>query len=168
MDTLFPGLFNAPNIHPLFVHFPIVLWAVATLFLVIGAARRRDDVTACGRWLLYLGAASSIVGLITGYVATDSMDHGAPGHEFIHDHKNYMIAATVMGVVTAVAAFALRWRAESVERQRIGRWIVVGFAVATMATTMLGADRGANLVFEHGIGTPGATEAAHTSSTRAH
>ncbi len=160
MESLFPGLFNAPNIHPLFAHFPIVLWAVATLFLVIGAARRRDDVTASGRWLLYLGAASSIVGLITGYVATDSMDHGAPGHEFIHDHKYLMLVATAVGIVAAGAAFALRRRKES-----LYRWIVTGLAIATMATTMIGADRGANLVFEHGIGTPGAAEAAHTSSS---
>ncbi len=136
MDTLFPGLFNAPNVHPLFVHFPIVLWAVAALFLVIGAGRGRDDVTACGRWLLYLGAASSVVALVTGYLATESMGHGAPGHEFVHDHKYFMLVATAIGVVAA--------------------------------TTMLGADRGANLVFQHGIGTPAAAEAAQTSSTHGH
>ena len=55
METLLPGLFHAPNIHPIFVHFPIVLWAVAALFLVIGTVRRRDNVSACGCWLLYMG-----------------------------------------------------------------------------------------------------------------
>ncbi len=163
METLFPGLFNAPNIHPLFVHFPIVLWAVAALFLVVGAARGRDDVTACGRWLLYLGAASSVVALITGYFATESMGHDAPGHGFVHDHKSFMLVATAIGIVAAGAAFALRRRAES-----LYRWIITGLAVVTVATTMLGADRGASLVFQHGIGTPGAADAAQTPSAHGH
>jgi len=164
VEALFPGLYHVPNLHPLFVHFPVVLWVLAPLFLVVGTLRDRAGLVASGRWLLYLGAAASVIALATGYLATDAMDHNAPGHEFVHYHKNFMIAAPVSGAVAAAAAFALRRRAEV-----LYRWIVVGLAVGTMATTMLGADRGAELVYRHGIGTPGAAmapaDAAAPSST---
>ena len=36
MNDLLPGLELAPNVHPVFVHFPIALWPTALLFYALG------------------------------------------------------------------------------------------------------------------------------------
>jgi len=35
MDSILPGLTGAPNVHPIFVHFPVVLWPTALLLLAL-------------------------------------------------------------------------------------------------------------------------------------
>lgn len=39
MERLLPGLAAAPNIHPLFVHFPIAFWLAALLFCCLALLR---------------------------------------------------------------------------------------------------------------------------------
>ena len=43
MEVLFPGLSSALNVHPLFVHFPIVLWLTALLFWGLALWLERVD-----------------------------------------------------------------------------------------------------------------------------
>jgi hypothetical protein len=44
METLLPGLHGAPNAHPVFLHFPLVLLVTACAFAVIAALRASDDL----------------------------------------------------------------------------------------------------------------------------
>ena len=44
------------------------------------------------------GTVGAIVSLATGYLATWSMGHDAPGHDVIHIHRNWMIATTILAV----------------------------------------------------------------------
>lgn len=148
LEEIFPGLAHAPNVHPLFVHFPIALWLVAALFCVIGALRQREDLFAVGRWLLYLGALGAAVAVGTGLWAADTMGHDSPGHELVHVHRDLMLAASGIGLTATIAAWALR------RRQSIGvRWGITALALATVGVLTIGADRGAGLVFQYGIGT---------------
>lgn len=143
LEEIFPGLAHVPNVHPLFVHFPIALWLVAGLFCVIGSLRQRGDLFAAGRWLLYLGALGAAVAVGTGLWAADTMGHDSPGHELVHVHRDLMLAASGIGLTATTAAWVLR------KRQSAGaRW---GFTALALAT--IGADRGAALVFQYGIGT---------------
>ncbi len=52
MEVLFPGLSSALNVHPLFVHFPIVLWLTALLFWGLALWLEREVLWDVGRWLL--------------------------------------------------------------------------------------------------------------------
>lgn len=149
MKELLPGLYHAPNIHPLVVHFPIALWVAALLFLGLGSLRRRDDLFRVGCWLLYLGLAAAAVSVGTGLWAAEKLGHDSPGHDLVHVHRNWMLVASGFGALTAGAAFLLRKRMSAAFR-----WAITGGMIVTVALMTLGADRGAELVFRYGVGTP--------------
>lgn len=147
LEKILPGLTHIPNLHPIFVHFPIAFWAGAALFLTLGALRRRDHLFDAGRWLLYLGTASAGVAVATGLWAADTMGHDSAGHELVHVHRNIMLAASGLGFVAALAAATYR---ES--HGTAAKWAITALMWVTLALLTLGADRGAALVFRHGIG----------------
>lgn len=146
MDAVMPGLAAAQDVHPMLVHFPIALWAAGLLFWVLGL-RHREELWRAGRWLLYLGALSAVAAVASGLWAADRIGHDTPGHDLVHVHRNFMIAATALGAATA----ALAWMG----RTRTDGWTRAGLLaglVLTVAVCALGADRGALLVYGHGIG----------------
>lgn len=147
MSELFPGLTMAPNIHPLIVHFPIALWSAALFFSVVGALRAHEDLFRTGRWLVYLGTLGAAAALATGYWATEKMGHDAPGHDLVHVHRDFMLIASGLGLLTTGLFFWLRTRTRGT-----GRWVCVAALALTVAVMTLGADRGAALVYVHGVG----------------
>ena len=147
MTTLFPGLLAAEDIHPLFVHFPVALWPTAAAFYAFGVFKDHQGALDAGRWLAYVGLAGAAAALLTGFLAADRLGHASAGHEHVHVHRNWMIAATV--VVGAAAAVA-RWAATRVSPRLQG--VALALLLAGVGVTMLGADRGARLVFEFGMG----------------
>lgn len=147
LEQVLPGIVNAPTLHPMFVHFPIALWASAGLFLLLGMLRRRDDLFTAGRWLLYLGAIGAAVAVATGLWAADALGHESSGHELVHVHRDFMLAASGLGVISAFGAAALR------NRQNVAaKWGLTVLTLVTISILTLGADRGAALVFQHGVG----------------
>jgi uncharacterized membrane protein len=147
MEALLPGLSSLANIHPLFVHFPIALWTTALLFWALALVRDRDHLWAVGRWLVYLSLLASLPSIGSGLWAAETLGHDSSGHDLVHIHRNWMFAASALGLATGSLAF--------VSRRRGGpgpRWSLLGMLLATVVVTMLGADRGAVLVFGHGMG----------------
>ena len=153
LEEILPGVIQAPNLHPMFVHFPIALWAVAGLFIFLGTLRRRDDLFATGRWLLYLGAIGAAAAVATGLWAADALGHDSPGHELVHVHRDLMLATSGLGLIATLGAAALRDR-----RHVAAKWVVTALTLATIGVLTLGADRGAALVFQHGVGVAAQTE----------
>ena len=148
MNELLPGLSHAPNIHPLVVHFPVALWPAALLFAVVGAWRGRDDLFKVGRWLAYLGMIGAALAVATGFLATAEMGHDAPGHDLVHVHRDFMIVASILGLVTTILFAALRKR-----QSKAVQWTLVAALSLSVVVMTLGADRGAALVFQYGVGT---------------
>lgn len=155
MSELLPGLESAPNIHPMFVHIPLALWLAALVFWLAGALTRRDRVFQAGRWIAYLAALGAVAAVATGLAAEAELGHHSPHHEAIHAHRNWMIAASVLGVGTALLAHATRR-----QTGRAIRWLLTALMALTVAVSTLGADRGAALIFRDGIGAPGRPAAA--------
>ncbi len=147
MEAFFPGLSSAPNVHPLLVHFPIALWPTALGFWLVALFTGRAHLWAIGRWLLYLGVVGAAAALASGLWAEETLEHGAGVHELIEAHRNWMFAAGGLGVVTAGLAFRARRRGVTDPA-----WSLVALLMATVIVTALGSDRGAFLVFGHGVG----------------
>jgi uncharacterized membrane protein len=150
VDSVLPGLASSPHLHPVFVHFPIALWLTALLFWSLAFARRREDLWRFGRWLLYLGVVGAAVAVGTGLWAEEQLEHSSPGHDLVHTHRNWMLAASALGLGVAAGAFVTRRSAST----RLRGWFL-GALLATTILMSLGADRGALLVFRYGIGTLG-------------
>ena len=168
MEDVLPGLTSALNVHPVFVHFPIAFLVAALLFSCLSLWGRRESVVAAGRWMLYLGTLGAVVAVLSGFMATSEMGHDTPGHDLVHTHRNFMIVATVLALLTTAVTFA--WRKNTAP---IPRFVQLALLVVTVTVVGLGADRGALLVYRYSIGTRGETPPAshhhdHGSGTHKH
>lgn len=152
IEQILPGLTAMQNIHPMFVHFPIAFF-LGALVMESAAIVIHERFHVVATWLLYLGAFAAVVTATTGLhamnqIAAVSGGHEGPGHEFIHLHQKWMVAVTTVGVLLAGYLFWInkknRWIAH--------RWgLFLGLLLLSIGLT-LGADRGARLVFEFGVG----------------
>ena len=154
METLFPGMAALQNnIHPMLVHFPIAFF-LGALAMEGMAVLHDEKFHFAATWMLYLGTLSALVALPTGFIAanlvaaTDPRGHDAPGHDFIHIHRNWMIATTAMGVFLTGYLFWINQK----EKWASQRWGLLFGLVVLSALVALGADRGGRLVFEFGVG----------------
>lgn len=153
MDIL-PGLQNAQNIHPLFVHFPIALILVSLLFEAIWWLTKKEQFRNTATSLLYLGALSAVAAVITGYIASNGLGHDAPGHEFVHEHRDVMLWMSGLLVVTTFLVVFVRTLRE-------GQWrrLLIAPLLVISGLLIYGADKGGQLVFEYGTGVRAVSEA---------
>jgi uncharacterized membrane protein len=159
LETIMPGLTGMPNSHPLFVHAPVILWPLAAIAWWAGVVRAKDELLTAGRWLAHLALASAAVTVITGLRAEASLGHESTHHDLVHVHKYFMLATTALGALTSVLLHLLR---KSTERR--ARAVAGVLLIATVAVMILGADRGALLVYHHGMGTRVPPEATPKAS----
>jgi uncharacterized membrane protein len=148
MDPLWEGIQEAPNVHPLFLHFPIVLLPLALAFWLLALATSRADFFKMGRWVLTLAALSAIPAAWSGMAAEEQVGHDTHLHELIHRHKAFMLTGSGLSMVLAGAGFLAR----KTKDQGLQMALATGLA-ATVAVMMFGADHGGHAVFGHGIGT---------------
>jgi uncharacterized membrane protein len=153
VDAILPGLKAMLNYHPVFVHFPIALWLGALLFEALAAARSsaargtsKEELHRTAVLLLYLGTLSAFFAVGTGLLAEDSVPQSSPAHDVMELHQTLTLIATSLAGL-CMAAFFLRENFTSRRRK-----IFLFGLVALAALMAVGADRGAQLVYQYGTG----------------
>jgi uncharacterized membrane protein len=141
----------APNFHPLFVHLPIAWWIGAVVVDLIALVLRRAawaDTTAA---VLYpAGALSAAAAYLTGRQAAATVHITGMAHPLVQQHWNWALATTIAFAVVALVRLWVR-----VVRPQSSGWVRVALAVAALGALVVlfeTGDRGARLVFEHGVG----------------
>ena len=141
---MLPGLKAALNYHPMFVHFPIVLWLAALLFEILAVWRASDELQRMASRMLYLGTLAAVVTVMTGLAAQNSVAPGA-AQRAVGIHETLMLTATSLAI--ALCSFAFFMRKNFTPQLR--KVLLLGLAVLGVLLT-IGADRGAQLVYEYG------------------
>ena len=156
----FPPIPNWDALHPLIIHFPIVLLLIAPIFIVVGAAlspgKGRPHLIAA-MILLLVGTASTFVAVETGEAARKLADR-SPGVEQVLQHHQSLAERTqaafnVLSLifVTLVAMPLLLKRADT----RLTTTILpLAFLVLYTAGALLlvnTAHNGGRLVHEFGV-----------------
>jgi uncharacterized membrane protein len=141
---MFGGYRAALNHHPMFVHFPIVLWLVALLFELLAAWRDSDELQRTSSRMLYLGTLAAIVTAFTGFSAQKSIPPG-DAQRVVGIHETLMLVSTSLALALCILAFVTRRASKPLRR----RWMLVGLFVLGILLT-IGADRGAQLVYGYG------------------
>ncbi|KAA3656849.1 MAG: hypothetical protein DWQ10_14505 [Calditrichaeota bacterium] len=144
---VFQGLTAVQNIHPLFVHFPIALVLVTLLFEVIWWFAGKEQFRQFATYLLYLAAVSAIASVVTGYWASEGLGHDAPGHEFVHEHRDVMFWMTGFLVATSIAVIFI----EPLRTGKLRKLLILPLLIIS-GLLIDGADKGGFLVYEHGMG----------------
>lgn len=142
----------APNIHPMIVHFPIVLLMVAIFFDTIHLFIKKYDWLEKSALALYLlGTIAIVITYFTGRAAADGLDIPARVIPAVTDHADW-----------AEITFWF-FIAFSVVRLTIGIWFKSLKKIIVIPIVLIGllgiyflyqtADYGAKLVFGYGLGT---------------
>jgi len=141
---MLPGLKAILNIHPMFVHFPIALWLGALVFEALAVALGSDEWHRTAARILYLGTLAGAVTIFTGIAAEKSVPPG-PAMVVVGIHETLMMITT--SVAVGLSLFALAFRRNFTATFR--KYLLAGLIVMAILMTM-GADRGAQLVYEYG------------------
>lgn len=152
----------APNIHPLVVHFPIAWWIAAVVVDLIALMLPKAVWANTTASALYpAGAVSAALAYFTGREAAATVMTPGMAHPIIMEHWNWALATTLAFAAIALIRFSVLFR-----RPQPPRWVRTALAVAALAALVSlfeTGERGARLVFEHGVGVamPGGAAPKH-------
>ena len=121
MDMVFPGLRAMENIHPVVVHFPIVLLPLALLFQIL-AVGRGNDRQRIALWFLWLGTLGALAAATTGLLAEAEVEHPEAAHEVMELHKTLMLTTTGLGALLSMLA-PVQWRAAALSGEHKQHWL---------------------------------------------
>jgi uncharacterized membrane protein len=141
---MLPGLKAALNFHPVFVHFPIVLWLAALLFELLAVWRASEEMQRTAARLLYLGTLAAIVTVLSGMAAQESVPPG-DAKRIVEIHETLMLISTSLAAGLCLFAFFARKNF----KPELRRVMLLGLIVLGVLLT-IGADRGAELVYGYG------------------
>lgn len=140
----------APNIHPIIVHFPIALLASALVVDLIGLVmRQKSGIRDAATWLYCAGAATAIAAYFSGESGADAMLLPAEVAPLVSEHADWAFRTTWFFAFFASARLAVSYILPP-KPVVLGTAFMVGLAgIGLMFET---AERGAMLVYQHGLG----------------
>jgi uncharacterized membrane protein len=139
-----------PNWHPLFVHFPIALLSMATLFFVVlsfvNSTALKEQLRVLAYWNLWLGTGFAILTAMAGWFAFNSVAHDAPSHEAMTEHRNWALVTLLVFIV--VSSWSIKQYKSSKETGTVFSVIML-LAFMLLAST---AWHGSEVVYRYGLG----------------
>jgi len=141
----------APNVHPLVIHFPIVLLITAvTVDLVDALFVRPAWLGTAAAGLYVAGATAAVAAYITGVQAGSTVFIPGMAHPLVDNHNNWALVTVWYFAVAAVIRLAA-WHA-GFPRARSHRLVLLAVGLIGVLLLQQTAERGARLVYEHGVG----------------
>ena len=140
----------APNLHPLVIHFPIVLLMAAAVVDLVDVVFERSPWLKAATTTLYVtGALSLIVAFLTGPRLGNGLDT-RDGVSRAREHRLWaLITMTYCIVVGSAATDCLRGEGGRSRRRRVA---LLGIGLVSVVLIQQTAERGARLVYEYGTG----------------
>jgi uncharacterized membrane protein len=141
----------APNIHPMLVHFPIAWWIAAVLVDLISLTLPRATWTNTVASTLYpAGAIAATVTYLTGRQAAMAVQTPGMAYPIVLEHWNWALATMVGFWLVTVLRLAVNLKHP--QPPRWARIALAATALVALASLFETGERGARLVFEHGVG----------------
>jgi len=139
-----------PNWHPILVHFTIALFATSTGLFFVGSIFSNkswgDTLLKVAHVNLWIGAVITILTLLAGWDAYNTVNHDAPSHAAMTDHKNWaFVTAALFGVVTLWSFISNR------KTLKVGKLFLLTIAVAATLLAVTGY-KGGEVVYRYGLG----------------
>ncbi len=148
----------APSIHPMIIHFPIVLLMVALLTDLLGIVLKKTSWLPTAASLLYiLGALSLVAAYITGREAGDAAVIPSFAHSTLSEHADlalYTLWYFGLYGIMRLALFFVQFKARPAIPIILAVVSAIGIGILFQT-----AERGAELVYRHGVGVRAADQA---------
>lgn len=147
LPTIIPGLNAMPNWHPFIVHFPIALLPTFFVLDITGVIRKNNELRQVASYFLYLGAISSVIAIIAGFKAAETVIHDNIAHSVMEVHELYGLIVTALALVLAL------WRYHNKAPQRLMANVLHQILSVLLCVFLtLGADLGGLMVYKYGVG----------------
>jgi uncharacterized membrane protein len=141
---MLPGLKSMLNLHPLFVHFPIAFWFGALFLEALSIWRSNNEFHRTAVCLLYLGTLAAFAAAFTGWLAQSSVEPSIEIQRVFDIHETLMLIATSFATALSIYCFAKRASFSTATRR-----IFLAGLIALAILTIVGTDRGAQLVYQY-------------------
>lgn len=139
-------------VHPLIVHFPIVLTFILPILIIVFAYLIKNNKATPKSWLIIIGLQLAVV--VTGYISLETGEteehtvEKVVSKNIIHEHEEaaeIFVGSTVLALVLSIGAFFIR--------KEIGFPVKLGVAAVTIVSCYLAYRTGmlgGELVYKHG------------------
>jgi uncharacterized membrane protein len=153
-------MIDITHVHPMLVHFPIVLFLIAVGLQVFILATGGDLAapeclprTAC--IALVLGTVAAAVAAVFGDIALDhAADLGFP-HGELEEHEELGFATLWIFVALSVLHLGARWKDVALEGAK--GWVLAAGGIVGVVVLVIAAAHGGELVYELGVNVKGVT-----------
>ncbi|MFQ6606540.1 MAG: DUF2231 domain-containing protein [Fidelibacterota bacterium] len=149
MNALLPEWL--PNVHPLIIHFPIVLiffaWGIHLLTLIWPRVSLLIDLDY---WLYGLGIVAAWVAFLTGRFGANELEIAPQTVPILNQHAD--LAQWTALIFTLVFGLLMIQKLIPLWQKVWGRPLIFIVSTIGLVTLVLTADRGGRLVFEQGVG----------------
>jgi uncharacterized membrane protein len=144
-----------PNWHPIFVHFTIALCSTAVGFYLLAYLFNQvriipkvlsTELEIVARWCLWAAALVSIITVLAGLYAFNTVRHDAISHAAMTNHRNWALPTACAILLVAMWS---GWRHYKHTALNLTFILALLIAQSLLLST---AWRGAELVFRYGLG----------------
>jgi uncharacterized membrane protein len=143
------------QLHPLVIHFPIVLFLLYTLLEIVGITFNKEEIQRGAYVILILGVIGALAAVLTGHQAEELAEKTISSafrfpEEVLEEHEWFA------NLTVWYFFFVLLLRTYLVVKKKfVGRirYIFIIFALAGTFLVWSTGREGGELVFEHGVGT---------------
>lgn len=139
----------APNVHPMFVHFPIGLLMTAVALDVISLIPRTQVIRRAVPVLYVVGALSAIATYFTGQAAADGLAIPADAEPILTEHADFALWTVIFFAVYAAIRVAVEWLVPSANL--LVRSALVVVAVGGLFLIWETGERGSEMVYVHAV-----------------
>ena len=143
---ILPGIAALQNLHPLFVHFPIVLLTLFFVIDLLATLIKNTNLHKVADWFLYLGTVFAAVTIATGLLAASSIAHGDDVHEIMETHEH--LGITILSLATGLSIW--RFFAKSAF-QGAANAVFLFLAGLLSIFILFAADLGGLMVYKYGV-----------------
>jgi len=142
------------HIHPMIVHFPIVLALIALAFDAWSLTSARFPAGGIGALhtgtiLLTLGALSALLAFVFGDIAYDIAVTAGQSEALLEDHEGWGTTTAAVFMAAALLRLFLWWR--GLDERSAGRAAAVASSAAVAVLVLVTAYFGGHLVYDLGV-----------------
>ncbi len=140
----------APNIHPLIIHFPIVLLLVAVFIDAVSIWFQKYWLYNSGLMMYLFGTLGAITAYITGRIAADTVSSSFKAELTMSKHSDWALYTVIFfSIYTLIRLIFLK---KINPENKLIRMAVLIVALAGLFLLVSTADLGGKLVFKYGVG----------------